>query len=93
MPATPEFLLGTTVQIFSSISRATVDSAKITIKDPNGTNKVVSADMVKTADYVYAYNYQSASTDVAGTYIITIEVTLSDYTSVVQDTFTLLSQV
>lgn len=86
------FYLGTAVKITTVLNIATATSAQITIDDPFETVKVNAATMIKDADGVYSYIYQSSSTDEEGDYIITITVLYGGYTAVVQDTFTLLEQ-
>jgi secreted trypsin-like serine protease len=90
--ANQTFLLGTAVKLTSLINIATATSAKITIDDPNETEKVSSANMTKDADGVYHYIYQSASTDQEGDYIATISIVYGGYTAVEQFTFTLEEQ-
>lgn len=90
--ATPEFLLGDSINITSIISVATATTATITIKDPGLTVKVSAANMTKSADKVYTYVYQSVSTDVAGDYIATITITYGGYTSVYQSKFCMKEQ-
>lgn len=90
--AIQEFYLGDAVEITSILSVDNVTSAKITIKDPSLVVKVNSANMTKSANKVYTYIYQSSDNDIDGTYIITIEVTYSGYTTISQDNFVLLLQ-
>jgi len=86
-----KFYLGTAVKITTILSVATAD-VTIKVVDPVNTVKVNNAVVSKEADKVYAYTYQSASTDQDGDYIITISATTGGYTTVTQDKFTLVCQ-
>lgn len=86
------FYLGSAVEIPAVISVATATSAKITILDPALTKKVDDADMTKSADKVYTYVYQSASTDLDGLYVARFKIVSSGKTVVWEDTFKFIKQ-
>lgn len=85
-------LLGTALKICAVVSSSLTTSATIKIEDPSGTAKVNNLAMTKELGEMYSYVYQSASTDTAGVYIVTITVNASSYSSVAQSTFTLDKQ-
>lgn len=90
--AAKKYYLGTAVKITVILSVDTAATCKITVDDPSETVKVNAADMIKEANKVYSYVYQSASTDDDGDYIFTITITYGGYTSVTQNNFTLIEQ-
>ena len=89
--AIQQFIAGDSINITSILSVATVTTATIVIKDPSLSEKA-NASMTKSADKVYSYVYQSASTDLAGDYIVTITVTYQGKNSVYQSRFVLVEQ-
>lgn len=87
-----QYVLGTAVKITTILDIDTATTAKITIQDAGQVAKVTSANMTKSADKIYYYIYQSASSDNYGDYVITITITYGGYTAVVQDTITFVNQ-
>jgi len=86
------YYLGTAVKISAIIDVDTATSAKITIEDPSGVEKVDDADMTKEDDRVYYYIYQSDENDSEGTYKIIIKITYNSYTSVSETTIDFVEQ-
>jgi len=89
---TQTFYEGTALKITTVLSEVTADTCQITIDDPSATAQVDAASMTKEADYVYSYVYQSSTGNDEGDWVITIEATIGDYTSVTQRRFTLIEQ-
>lgn len=81
--------LGTAVKIQTVLSENNPDGVTIEIEDPNETVKINYVAMTKVADNVYQYIYQSATTDDAGEYKITIKAVYGSYTSIEQSWFIL----
>ena len=86
-----QFILGTAIRITTILDIATATSAKITIEDSAGTEKVTRTDMTKEEDKVYSYIYQSDDDDNSGTYTVIIEITYGGYTSMSKGQFDLVS--
>ena len=86
------FYEGTALKITTVLSEPTATTCKITIDDTSENVIIDAADMTKEADYVYSYVYQSSTGNEEGDWVITIEATLGDYTSVTQRKFTLIEQ-
>ena len=86
------FYLGTAIKIIVILNIATASSAKITIEDTTGSEKVTDANMTKEADYVYTYIFQTDEDWDDGTYIATIKITSGSYTSITQKTFEMMEQ-
>ena len=89
------YILGTAIYI-SVILPSEVDSIKITIVDEGLTKKIDAVDMSLDTNLssgsvkkVYYYTYQTATTDIDGTYTAVIEVVLDGVTSVSQQKFEL----
>lgn len=84
-------ILGTTVKISSTtdVDGSGADSATITIVDPDGTTEVDGEAMTDAGSGVFTYLYQSAVSDVAGTYTATITAVSSTYNAVSKVTFVL----
>ena len=83
---------GTSVKI-TAIFDLPVDSANITVEDPNSTVKINEAAMTKDQNTVYSYVYQSAIADQAGEYEVTIKAIKAQYTALSQSYFTLYDSV
>jgi len=64
-------LLNSVVEFTVILDTATVSSALIKIEDSAMSNKVLNVAMTNVADYVYTYNWQSAQTDLEGTFVAT----------------------
>jgi hypothetical protein len=86
------YYLGTAVKITVNINIATASTATISIYDPSYATKVNAATMTKTADGVYTYIYQSATTDDDGDYLVTVSFSYGGYTALEQFKFTLVDQ-
>jgi hypothetical protein len=84
--------LGSTVSITVVLDEDVVsgDIVKIKIEDPALTVKVNLVSMTELTNNVFQYLYQSASTDIDGEYIITIEATLSSKIVIDQKLFELV---
>lgn len=76
-----EILRGSSVRIAALVYNSTffaVDALfdpsaiKITITDPDGLVKVNAASMTKSVTGKYYYDWQTAITDVAGTYVVSV---------------------
>ena len=81
--------LGTAIKIQTVLSQNDPDSVKIEIEDPYEAVKIDYVAMTKIASNVYQYIYQSATTDEAGEYKITIKAIYGAYTSIDQNWFIL----
>jgi len=92
MNAKQTFLLGTAVKISTFLNVENPTSAKIKIVDAGNVLQVDNADMTQDSPDIYSYIYQSESTDTEGECVVTISITSGGYTTVAQDTFTLLEQ-
>jgi len=87
-----QFLLGTAIEISVKLRVPTASSCIITIQDPTQNNKVTNATMIKQADYMYTYIFQSDSLWDYGVYVMTIKTTYADKTGVAQYAIEMLDQ-
>lgn len=85
------FRLGTAVLITSVLSEAP-DSVNLTIRNPSGIKVVDNQAMTKETDEVYSYVYQSSDVGTEGDYTIIFSAVLNGYTSIVEDTFSMIRQ-
>lgn len=87
-----QFLLGTAVEVVVVLDVTAVDTITMTIKDPTGSKTVDALAMTKESDKVYKYTWQSATTNVEGEYVATVEATSGGIVTVRQDFFILVRQ-
>ena len=67
-------------------------SAKITIFNGSDQKEVTSANMVKEADFVYSYVWQSNTNDDDGVYTAQIVITSGAYTSIEEHKFNMVKE-
>jgi uncharacterized GH25 family protein len=87
-----QLLLGTAVEILVFLNTDKPTSVTIKIEDPGGSIKISSANMTRVNSKIYNYIYQSTSSDLDGTYTVTVSVSNGGYTAVKQDNFDMLEQ-
>jgi hypothetical protein len=92
MKDSPSYYLGTALKITTTLNIDTATSCTITIDDPTLSEVVSSQAMTQEANKVYSYVFQSSTAYTEGVFTITITVVSGAYTSVTQDSFTLVKQ-
>ena len=81
------YILGTSLKFTIALDIDTATTAQIQIEDPSRVNKLDYTNMVKTADGIYTYIWQSDEDYTEGTWVVTFKIVYGGYTSIYEEKF------